>query len=204
MRASRMLVAIVATLSTPIVAQAASPAALFPQFKQQCIDPAAKPAKGWTRVDNLPAGLMAAYGGPFDRAVTWSRPAPDGDSYLLVSGVQKIDGGERRTCTLSGPADANAGAQARAWIGPSAQPVVGHEDDMASYLLIDARGAPRSATVEERRDSRNASRISGLAVATDADVTTLSFSSFTPTQIQAADRNPPIEIDRTIWNRPQR
>ncbi|NQE64700.1 hypothetical protein [Caulobacter sp. RHG1] len=167
MRSSWSLLAVAATLALPALAHAAPDP--FAQFKRACVDGKAKPAA-------IAAAVSTAEGGwrQVDRA-TWSRQAADGE-YRLVSGVEQLEVGERRTCTLIGPANLSVDAQARAWAGqrPSA-----HHGDTTTYLLIDAARKPRTPSAEEASNWRNADRISGLAVSTAADTTTLSYASFT-------------------------
>jgi hypothetical protein len=186
MRASWSVAALAATLALPTLAHAA-PADLFGQFKQACVQGKAKPAaiakiadrSGWRQVDGS----------------TWSRQTSQGE-YRLVSAVEQLAVGERRTCTLTGPADARADAQARAWAGqhPSRD-----QGDVTTYLLIDATKTPRAPSAEEARNWRNADRISGLAVSTAANATTLSYASFTakPVTPYREPFSPPPEFNLT-------
>ncbi len=172
------------TLALPTLAQAA-PADLFAQFKQACVAGKAKPAaiakiasrEGWRQIDGA----------------TWSRQTSQGE-YRLVSAVEQLEVGERRTCTLTGPADARADAQARAWAG---QQPSGYRGDTTTYLMIDATRKPRTPSAEEATNWRNADRISGLAVSTAAHGTTLSYASFTakPVILYSEPFTPPPELN---------
>lgn len=180
MRSSWSALAIVTALAAPAfapVAAQAAPADAFAQFKRACVDAKFKPAD-WHQ----------------DGPATWSRPAPDGQHQLVMT-VDKMDVGERRTCTLVGPANATADAQARAWAG---QRPSGHDGDTTTYLLIDAaKKTPRTPSTEEARNWRNANRISGLAVSTTPNATRLSYASFTakPVTLYREPFSPPPELN---------
>jgi len=157
-----------AVLASPAAASAqqAQPADLFSRFQQACVQANAQPdrvrsaAKGWRYV-KAPKG--------FDRARAWSR-----DGYTLVSGVQRMNRGERHVCSISGPADRRAEAAAQAWAGGRSTT----SGPVGTYLLIDAAKAPRPATLADARDPNKVGRVSGLAVSTSGEVTTLGLSTF--------------------------
>jgi hypothetical protein len=165
MRSSWSILAVAAVLAVPAAASAQS-ADLFSEFRQACVHANADPdvvrtaAKGW-RLTKAPKG--------YDQAKAWSR-----DGYTLVSGVQKLNRGERRTCSLSGPADRQAEARAAAWAGGRAS----SGGPVSTYLLLDAAKAPRPATTADARDPNKVGRVSGLAVSTAGEVTTLGYSTF--------------------------
>lgn len=169
MRSSWSILAALALLAAPAAASAEPAprvADLFGQFQQACVHANADPdavrsaAKGW-RSTKAPPG--------YDRATAWSR-----DGYTLVSGVQKVNRGERRTCSISGPADRRAEAAAAAWAGGRAA----SDGEVATYLLVDAARTPRPATAADARDPNKVGRISGVAVSTTGEVTTLGYSTF--------------------------
>ncbi len=169
MRSTWSILAAAALLAVPAAASAQS-TDLFSQFQQACVRANAQPervrtaAKGWRTV-KTPQG--------FDRAKAWSRPGPGG-VYTLTSAVQRMDHGERRTCSISGPADRRAEAAAVAWAGGrsiSSGPV-------GAYLLLDAAKSPRPATRDDARDPNKLGRVSGVAVSTQGEITTLGYSTF--------------------------
>ena len=167
MRSTWSILAVSAALAVPAAASAQQ-ADLFSQFQKACVQANAQPervrsaAKGWRSV-RTPQGV--------DRAKAWSR-----DSYTLVSAVQKMDRGERRTCSISGPADRRAEAAAVAWAG-SASTTSG---PVGTYLLLDAAKSPRPATLEDARDPNKLGRVSGVAVSRGDATTTLGLSTFAP------------------------
>jgi hypothetical protein len=175
MRSRWSLLALAAILAAPAAANAAS-ADLFAQFQRACVEANARPAavaaaaKGWSQHE-------AGNG----RAV-WSK----GD-YRLTSAVQRIDRGERRTCSISGPADPAAAAKARAWAG--AGPTT-NNGAVATYRVLDAARDARPATAEDALDPDKAGRVSGLAVSTEGNVTTLGLATFwiDPSKLSGADR----------------
>lgn len=167
MRSTWSILALAAVMAAPAAASAQS-ADLFSQFQKACVQANAQPervrsaAKGWRYVQT-PKGI--------DRAKAWSR-----DGYTLVSAVQKMDRGERRTCSISGPADRRAEAAAVAWAG-------GHSTTsgpVGTYLLLDAAKSPRPATQEDVRNPNKLGRVSGVAVSTEGEITTLGYSTFAP------------------------
>ncbi|MBO9543562.1 hypothetical protein [Caulobacter sp.] len=167
MRSTWSILAAGALLALPAAASAQQ-ADLFSQFQQACVQGNAQPervrtaAKGWRTV-KTPQG--------FDRAKAWSR-----DGYTLTSAVQRMDRGERRTCSISGPADPRAEAAAVAWAGgrsTSSGPV-------GTYLLLDAAKSPRPATQDDARDPNKLGRVSGVAVSRGDATTTLGLSTFAP------------------------
>ena len=171
--------AVTALLAAP--AASAQSADLFTEFRQACVHANADPdvvraaAKGW-RAAKAPKG--------FDRAKAWSR-----DGYTLVSGVQKLNRGERRTCSISGPADRQAEARAAAWAGGRATSGGG----VSTYLLIDAAKSARPATAADARDPNKIGRVSGLAVSTAGEVTTLGYSTFATSSYFAEKQGPFLE-----------
>ncbi|WP_454758875.1 hypothetical protein [Caulobacter segnis] len=167
MRSTWSILALTAVMAVPAAASAQS-TDLFSQFQQACVQVNAQPerirsaAKGWRTV-RTPQGI--------DRAKAWSR-----DGYTLVSAVQKMDRGERRTCSISGPADRRAEAAAAAWAGGASTT----SGPVGTYLLLDAAKAPRPATLQDARDPNKLGRVSGVAVSRGDATTTLGLSTFAP------------------------
>lgn len=167
MRSTWSILAAGALLALPAAASAQS-ADLFSQFQKACVQANAQPervrsaAKGWRYVQT-PKSL--------DRAKAWSR-----DGYTLVSAVQKMDRGERRTCSISGPADRRAEAAAVAWAGGQSTT----NGPVGTYLLLDAAKSPRPATQDDARDPNKLGRVSGVAVSRGDATTTLGLSTFAP------------------------
>ncbi len=163
MRSSWSLLALAAALAAPAAASA-PPADLSTQFQGTCVEAHPRPsavaaaAKGWSPHE---AGNGRA---------AWSK-----NGYQLTSAVQKIDRGERRTCSVSGPADPAAEAKARAWAGARA---ASDNGAVATYMVFDAAHDARPATADEVHDPRKAGRVSGLAVSTQNNVTTLGLATF--------------------------
>lgn len=180
----RPLVALVAaiavsTSASPVLA-GSSP--MFDQFERLCLKTRAEPAAvakavastgaDWTIVDDFPPALLPAYGGPFDQVTVRSRPAPDDDSILLVSGVEGPPESQGHICTLSGPFDPTAAGAAKAWLG-DVKPLSGPGPD-GLYMILETPAGRRAATGVELKDRANLGKLMGLTVATAPDeVTTL-------------------------------
>ena len=168
----------------PTQAMAAS-SPMFEMLQRLCLDTRAEPAAvakagaDWTVVQTLPAPLLAMYGGPFDQIVSRSHPASGDEEYLLISGTRKELFGQRRTCVLSGPLDADASSAAKAWTG-GVRPAFGGGEDLASYLILDTPTGWRAPTSEEAKDPKNLGHLVSLTVATQIDVTILNVSTFAP------------------------
>ena len=167
MRSTWSILAAGTLLALPAAASAQS-MDLFSQFQKACVQGNAQPervrsaARGWRTV-KTPQGI--------DRAKAWSR-----DGYTLTSAVQRMDRGERRTCSISGPADRRAEAAAVAWAGGQST----SNGPVGTYLLLDAAKSPRPATLEDARDPNKLGRVSGVAVSRGDATTTLGLSTFAP------------------------
>ena len=106
-----MLRALIALLAPALPVRAHSaPSPMFEMFERLCLatqgepDAVAKASADWTIVDDLPS--LQSLGAPFDTVSVHSRPAPAAsmEDYLLVAGVHREQGLQRRTCTLTGRA----------------------------------------------------------------------------------------------------
>ena len=180
----RALIALLALAALPVRAHAA-PSPMFEMFERLCLatqgepDAVAKASADWTTVDDLPP--LQGLGAPFDTVSVHSRPAPAAsmEDYLLVAGVHREEGLQRRTCTLTGPGDPTSGPATRAWAG-GAKPLLGGDALMASYLLIDTPTGRRAATPAEAKDDANATRLISVTVSTQLDLTMLSLTTFAP------------------------
>jgi hypothetical protein len=178
----RPLVALVAAIA---VSTSASPALaasspMFDQFERLCLKTRAEPAAvakavasaDWTIVDDFPPAMLPAYGGPFDQVTVRSRPAPDDDSILLVSGVKGPAESQGQVCTLSGPFDPAAAGAAKVWL-EGVKPISGPGPD-GLYMILETPEGRRAATRAELKDRANLGKLMGLTVATAPDeVTTL-------------------------------
>lgn len=170
----------VVALAAPVVA---APSAMFDQFERLCLKTRAEPAAvakavtetaaDWTVVRDFPAAMLPAYGGPFDQVTVRSRPAPDDDSILLVSGLRGHPESQSQVCSLSGPFDAAAAQAAKAWLG-DVKPVSGPGPD-GLYMILETPTGRRAATGAEIKDRANLDRLTGLIVQTaPGEITTLS------------------------------
>ncbi len=180
----RPLISAVAVLAVVAFASPslAAPSAMFDQFQRLCLETHAEPAAvakavadaaaDWTVVPDFPAAMLPAYGGPFDQVTVRSRPAPDDDSILLVSGVRGRPESQSQVCTLSGPFDGAAAQAAKAWLG-EVKPVSGPGPD-GLYMILDTPTGRRAATGAEIKDRTNLGRLTGLIVQTaPGEITTL-------------------------------
>jgi len=170
MRALLSLLAAVAAVASPSLA---APSSMFDQFEHLCLKTRAEPvavakavseAADWTIVRDFPSAMLPAYGGPFDHATVWSRPAPDDDSILLVSGVEGPTENQSQICTLSGPFDAAAAQAAKAWLA-EIKPLSGPGPD-GLYMILETPTGRRAATGAELKDRSNLNKMMGLTVQT--------------------------------------
>ena len=152
----------------------AAPSSMFDQFERLCLKTRAKPAAvtkavseaiaDWTIVRDFPAAMLPAYGGPFDHATVWSRPAADDESILLVSGVKGPTKNQSQICTLSGPFDPTAAQAAKAWLA-EIKPLGGPGPD-GLYMILETPTGRRAATGAELKDQTNLNQMMGLTVQT--------------------------------------
>ncbi len=172
MRTPAILAAMVFAYATPGFA-ASSP--MFEQFERLCLSTRAQPVAvaktvaggDWTTAKDFPKALLPAYGGPFDQVTVRSRPAPDDDSFLLVSGTRGWAEGNNQVCTLSGPFDAAAIPALQAWLG-GIKPLHGAGPD-GFYTILETATGRRAATKLETQDAANRDRLMTLVVAIVAD-----------------------------------
>ena len=177
----RLRLFLVLTLAaTPALAQAAQ-SPIFEMFKRVCLDTRGAPdavaqaTANWTPVDVPP--IFSPLGAPFDQATVRSQAGVAGEDYLVLWGVRQEPEIKRWTCNLAGTGDKSNRAAAMAWIG-GLKPLPGSDQNLASYLAIETPNGRRAPSRDETSDLKNASRLIGLTIATEGDVTTFSVSRF--------------------------
>lgn len=106
--------------------------------------------RGWRKLKELPYELLGPMGGPFTSYSAWTVPQNDGGPpILLVDGVEKGPGGQRRLCGVRGVQDGDVITQVRAMIG-------GGEPDVSTERMWGAfawkgDGGLREPTGDEMR-----------------------------------------------------